>query len=532
MALPLAVRISTARGDRQISSEVAAPSFRKTAKGGHASAQIKLHRPLTLQAGEVDLFADIEIVDERNGGTVWNGQLQDPGRSLADGGQIFDITALGPASHAQDITAPYMAVDSTTDHYQKFGGSKVSGEVGQAENASGTDGVKVGFASGALVLTNEYVDGYSRRIDTMGLDVASIAYTVTGGGNSASFEVQAYAYQSETLLDARELSTSSDAVRFTIDDWDSGDTNIHLRIIRTGVDATPDDHAFALFTGLAWRTTLLFEYGDPVTDYDNDFVYAHEVVADLIGRRLPEYDGSDAFIQTTTHEIDQLCYPDGVTAAQVLDDLMELEPAYFWTAGRKVPLTGKYKFRWETWPTSVRYQCDVTDGFSAPGSAGELYNAVQVRWTDSRGRRRTTRRTSNVPVLTAAGKTREFAIDLGDQAGSSSNAARAGDSFLAEHAVPVNTGTLTIARPILDVIAGRMIQPWEIEPGNLIRVRGVLPKPDSLNASDRDGVTVFRVTSVEFDAESCSATLELDSYDRTTWRALADLAASRGSRRR
>jgi hypothetical protein len=75
-----------------------------------------------------------------------------------------------------------------------------------------------------------------------------------------------------------------------------------------------------------------------------------------------------------------------------------------------------------------------------------------------------------------------------------------------------------------------MVMPWEIRPG-LIRVRGILPRIDALNASDRDGVTVFRIVSAEYRASDAAATLELDSYARTVPRMVADLMRSMSSAR-
>jgi hypothetical protein len=72
-----------------------------------------------------------------------------------------------------------------------------------------------------------------------------------------------------------------------------------------------------------------------------------------------------------------------------------------------------------------------------------------------------------------------------------------------------------------------MVHPWELLPGHLIRVAGVVPRVDSLNPTARDGVTVFKVVSVEFSASNVSATLELDSYSRTVARQLAKLKAKR-----
>ena len=41
-----------------------------------------------------------------------------------------------------------------------------------------------------------------------------------------------------------------------------------------------------------------------------------------------------------------------------------------------------------------------------------------------------------------------------------------------------------------------MVQPWELRPGKLIRVRGIQANADALNSTERDGVTVFKVIAV------------------------------------
>jgi hypothetical protein len=138
-----------------------------------------------------------------------------------------------------------------------------------------------------------------------------------------------------------------------------------------------------------------------------------------------------------------------------------------------------------------------------------------VRWTAANGRARSTRVTQAQTDLDNAGLTREALVDLGDNAGSSANATQAGTKFLADHNSPPNAGTLTISKPVLDLVSGRTVMPWELVPGTLIRVRGVLPRVDALNATDRDAVTVFRVLSVEYSASTNTARLELDSYPRS-----------------
>jgi hypothetical protein len=293
-----------------------------------------------------------------------------------------------------------------------------------------------------------------------------------------------------------------------------------------------DDVTWAHFSGIIVRGVLKGADGADLTSgYTANSVRADEVVKDLLGRLLPLYDGPNAAVPTTSYAIQQLAYPDGADAAGVLDDLMALEPAYYWAAWERNGATGLHRFEWALWPTEVRYEADVRDGFSSPGSAEGLYNAVLVRYLDQRGRRRTVTRTLAVAELTAAGITRQAFRDLGDEAGDATDAVQAGDAFLAEHARAPNAGTLTVARPIRDALTGRSVAPWEIRPGSLIRVRGILPRPDALQTTTRDGVTVFRVAATEFRAQDASATLELDSYAPSTARAIADLQGERRRRR-
>ena len=70
-----------------------------------------------------------------------------------------------------------------------------------------------------------------------------------------------------------------------------------------------------------------------------------------------------------------------------------------------------------------------------------------------------------------------------------------------------------------------MVDPWEIRPGHLIRVRGIQARQDALNATSRDGETVFKVTAVDYSASSASATVELDSEPVTLSHLIARGAA-------
>jgi hypothetical protein len=305
-------------------------------------------------------------------------------------------------------------------------------------------------------------------------------------------------------------------------------------MLRQSTSTTATNTHWLRWKSLKVRAMLKDQFGADITAgaYGNAYVLAGEIIKDLLGRVLDQYDGAHASIDTgAAHHIDQLAYVDGVTPAQVLDDLMLLEPAFYWTTGPSDPTTGKYSFAWKAWPTSVRYETTLEDGASMPTSSQELWNQVTVRWRGPAGALHQTLRTGSCPILDKAGVTRRAIIDAGDEIASQANANRVGDNFLANHRYPANAGTVTIPRPIRDLTTGAMVDPFQIQPGELIRVRGVESYADALNASSNDGVTVFRIWSVEYDSDSNSATLELDTDSRTRANALKRLIQRRNRRR-
>jgi len=261
------------------------------------------------------------------------------------------------------------------------------------------------------------------------------------------------------------------------------------------------------------------------------YVRASWVVDDLLGRMLPQYDGANASVDTTDLvDIDQLAYLDPATPNQVLEDLMKLEPSKFWAAWES-DSTGKYRFEWRSWGTTARYEATVDDGFDSPAPATELYNKVRVRWKDARGRIKTTSLTQSVPELDDNGIVREWFEDISDEVGSAANATVVGTAILAEHNQRTSAGTLTVARPILDVQQSRSVAPWMIRPGELIRVRGVeASATTNIAETTRDGATVFRIVSVEVGEEGV-ATLELDMFTQSEARSLADLWKKRNRKR-
>jgi hypothetical protein len=532
LTLPLAVRLSSAKADRHVTRDLHDLSFRSVVPGGYASASFTLSRPLGVQPDEIIEYGRVTIYDRRSGATLWEGRLEDPGRAAGDGGETWQITAVGPSAFAEDRTISLIYVDSGMGGWRVGNASIPSVDVQISE-----DSIKMGVATGTTHRAGFAGLAVYHNIAYTGQQLARVKVTFVPTFTSVNYEswlgTSIGTGSTTNLAQTAVLGTNSQTIaRGGVTAIPAGHDTVRLRFVRMNTNITPVDDLITIQFYPVVRGLLVDENGtDIISGYVGETVLASTVVRDLLGRLLTRFDGPAAVIATTALEIDQLAYPDGASARRVLDDLMLLEPAYFWAAWEILP-SGKHRFEWKAWPTTVRYDASVVDGFDSPAVTGEVYNAVTVRWLDGVGASRIVRATQTVDTLDDAGIVSEAFIDVSDEVGSAANAATIASTFLAEHQKPMNQGTLTITRPIMDLQLGRKVQPWEIVPGTLIRVRNVLPRIDTLNATDRDGVTVFRVVAVEFNAGTCAATLELDSYPRSVARAVAQLQKRNITRKR
>jgi hypothetical protein len=538
LTIPLSVRVKTARADKHITLDLRDLSLRSVAPGGFASATFSLDRPLSTQPDEIDYYSTVYVYDRRNGQTVWEGRLEDPGRSAGDG-QVWSVAAVGPSAQAQDRTVPLIYIDQSlsegwirADNVTPGATVGVGADIGLGANSS-TQAINIQWPQGLGVVNNSRGVWRYTLIADAGQKLARVDYTWDTGATTSNNKVEAVTRSTDLAsgevarTQAWDTAGGTSSPIVVVTDWPNGRSHVELRTLRDpgGAATVPDDNSWASIRNVFILALRYDKAGAEITSgYTTNSLLASDVVADLLGRLLTGFDGANATVAATSYAITSLAYSGGVTAAQVFDDLMLLEPAYYWAAWES-NTAGLNRFEWKAWPTTVRYEADIVDGFDSPGSAANLFNTVRVTYTDAAGKTKNVQRTQTVQALTDAGLTREGFLDLRTTGISTlANAQQAGDQWLAQRATPPNAGTLTIARPILDRTDGKMAMPWEILPGELIRVRGVRPSIDSLNATDRDGVTVFRIVGTDFRASDAAATLELDSYPLTTARALAKLA--------
>jgi hypothetical protein len=533
--MPLSVPLSVRVDQQHITPQVAAVKFKKNAIGGVESISLRLARQLDQLTAEVAGFTRVYVYDSRNAVTLAEGRITDTGRSVdASSGQQWDVTAFGPAQHTRDQTFPYVIVDTRVDQWLRSVDCTKNATTAIDERTEDIPSLVISAEEGKTVATTWAGYMVYRNIRRAGMKLARVRATIDSGQTNANFQLGLITDTDGGAKTAAAFATADTAgatlAGVVVTDFTNGHNQVQCRVARTGGATTGLETTWYEFYSIAIRALLLDKSGAEVTTgYTASTVLASEVVADLLGRKLDQFDGANAAIATTANTIDQLAYDDGVTAEQVLTDLMVFEPGYRWTTGPSTS-SGGYAFKWEAWP-GLRYEVTLNDGGSFPVSMSDLFNEVTVRWQPRTGGTRTTTVTGDCPILTAASVTRRAMIDLADEVGSSAAATQAGTNFLLDHKYPTNTGQIRVNRPILDLNTNSMVSPQEIEPGYLIRVRGLESYGDALNASDNDGLTVFRIWTMEYDSDSDSAVLELDTYSRTVANQVAGLIKKRTRKR-
>lgn len=520
-----------------VTQQVQSVAFRKEAVGGCRSISFTLARPL-IDLDAIDPLAKVYVFDGRTAETVAEGRLSDTGRTASADGQRWDCVAFGPVQHASDITAPLVYIDRSFENW-RFNGTALVGSGAQFGTGPwpGTDvtGLLATWADGTAIATGSMAVMRHALLAECGQELGSFTYTWDAGITEPAWRLDFVASTAGGTSDApfgnHGWSTAGGAALAHLGvEFTAGRNILDIRTFWNAAGGTIAGDDKWVYLAIALEATRFSKDGTVITSGYDGSPQAHQIVWDLLGRLLPEFDGANADVDTGgAFQIQHMVYPDGVTAEQVLEDLMQLEPAYRWYT---TPSTGvgDYQFSWGPWPTTVRYEATLEDGGSFPVSTQGLFNQVRVGWRDEAGRPKWTLRTLACPPLDDKGLTRQAVINLGSDAGSLSQAEQAGDAFLEENNVPKNAGTLTVARPIRDLSLGTFVQPWEIEAGELVRILGVEAYPDAFNATTNDGQGVFRIHAVDYTTDGNTATLALDSDARTTEDALVKLMNQRTRR--
>lgn len=472
----LSIRLQTQTEDRIITRLCSPPTFRKVAGGGHADAQITVNAPLS---DFPDLGPDARLwIYDRTGATIFEGFTNNPGQTYGDSGQSFALNVAGIMTLASDMASPVLYRDATYDHWL----------VGTAQTPSARQEISVG-PDGAGLITGlpcllfgfnpgqPLGDGaglagmqYDANVLASGQRFGVASFFRDAGQTSTDYRSNARdgvtTWYSNTLSSIGDLVTGFYGI-----DYMAG-TGLSVFLTHSGAATNVSSTVDTLW--LAWHLnavlgTLLDQSGTEVAPARMEYLLSHEVAADAVRRFLSTLDPNRVSVDTSSsYQIDQLVYATPTRLQQILDDLSLYEPDYTWEITPSI--NGLVGFNYRPWGTAARYVISTRDGYQITGSDADLCNRVSVAWTDVSGKPQATLVSSVVPAL---GDRVRYAdpVTLPDGQGSAANATKVGQAVLAAASQPPSSGTAIVARRILDTWSGRMIAPYEIEPGYLVRVR-------------------------------------------------------------
>lgn len=520
------VRVITPTGDfdRHVTNVTSNRSYSATAPGGYSPAQFDLNRALL----DVDIppLSRVIMSDPATAEILHDSYTTSPGRTFGDDGERWQVDTAGPDSLARDEASAYIVIDTSFEGWQTRALNPPSATASAGSHPdTDEDALMFQFAEGQAIGANSRAPMEYAPIAAAGQTLGGFRYTYVCGTGVVGYKL-------EVRVSPSAVTARTDAMSLTpvvrADAADgipnyTGDTSYVLRLVRDGPATTPSANIWAAVTEIMVRASLLDRFGAS-TYQSSDHVYAHEVWIDAVTRFVPGYDIANAQIAAFTHEIQQLAYMDPVRATDVFDDLMVTEPSSCWAAWER----GTYGHRFEvfTWDeTRPRFILDGDDGMSLSGGDVELCNRVRVTYEDKRGRAMSVVVTSTVPALDAVGRIRwADALELGAEAGTAAEAQWVGEQWLASRNQPRLAGTVTIKTPLLDVLTGRVWEPWELP--SVAAGQTALVAPMGLEYP-----TPLRITEVGYADDDGTATLTLGSPEVRTAEELLAETQTRRSRR-
>ena len=272
-----------------------------------------------------------------------------------------------------------------------------------------------------------------------------------------------------------------------------------------------------------------YNYASGLVDtVTNPTLTVEGIVHDLMGRgvnSIVEFDPNRVDPGTPwTTVVPHAAWWDGVSARDVLALCTTYAPGMWWTVGAPGP-SGLPKFTVGQWDGPVRYVfARGTGDVELSGGAADLANRALVRYVGTTYGNTTTTWVAevraNVRGLAEAGAHRTMMVDItGEGLTTTKEARRRGVAALCDAALSKTAGRVTVRAPVMDLVLGRMVEPWEMVAGSPVIVSDAplsFSRSTSLAESvGADGVSVFRTRGVAFDASSNSAVLTLDGGSRS-----------------
>ena len=530
--VPLAIRVTNARVDQLLTGYlVGGVKLNKADPGGMKAASFTVSQRLGFRTDMVHPYSRIRIYNKCTGDTVFEGDVSHPGRSVGDAGELLEVQVEGGVERLSDWSGPRIFIDRDMTAWTKTSTAltPTSVQAGDDLSPAGFQALNFSFGESVHVDVNYRAEAGYFRIREAGQELGWFNYSFDNGITNASWRIRSIFTPPSTLSRDQAASTTFTGTSGAVVGgsipvganiaylqmlWNSGPSN-------TG---TSGDVVWTSFFDPVIAARLHLKDGSFRTSGYNDWITADMVWGDMLGDMLADsFDGANAALAAgTAFHIEQLAYPDGVTPAQVADALMAFEPGCTYIVGASDPGSDLYSFTWLQRSDVPRYEFSVwADDYSAGAQPVDQFDVAVARWKGPSGLIKQTVSTQSIPEMTAAGRTRRFYQDLTDSASNDANAAQANATVLADHRFPQNGGRVVVSREVTDLYTGRRVQPFEIEPAYIARIVGINPSRDALNNSPRNGSSLCRIVNNEYDADSNSASIDLDSEPWSMYRAIA-----------
>lgn len=516
--IALAVRL----GDRLITHEVRNLSFRKEAVGGVRSITFDLPREIGDTDPNLAFLTRVYLTDAATGNWVAEGRISDTGRTVDDFGTWWRVACFGAVKHAADTSAGHILQDrqlARWDVPDENSHERMTLESGEWWDATWSEfrpkvlmKAEIGHSvAAATVARISY-----RALVEIGFKLGGCSLNYHNGLTDSNYfnEVRFRSSLADAgaVQDSNTASTSGTTRTLKVTtNFAADEAVLEYQFRRGGSSITAASSHWGKFY-LYWVAAQRYNANGTVNTTGssyNETVLIYQIIQDLLGRRCPEYDGTNASIYLPGTDVDQWAFSSPRTTEELFNEASAHVVDSYWTVGKSDLDSNKYAFTWGLYPSEIRYAVPLDDTANFPASVTEVYNSVAVRWVDAKGRTRTYTQTWAQPELDAAGLIRQAEVVLGDEVGSTRSAWNVADVFEAEHKIPDASGTMTISRPIFDRVLGRYVEPHEIEPGSLIHISGLADKQDSLESATRNGYNVFRIWALDW--TDGTATLELSS---------------------
>jgi hypothetical protein len=531
--VPLAVRVRNARIDQMLTGYLhGGLKFQKADPGGFKSASFVVSKRLGYRSDLIQPYSRIYIYNQRNGDTVFEGDVSHPGRSVDDAGELLEVQVEGGVERLNDWSGARIFIDRDMQAWTKTNNSLTPTTIQAGDDFSGAgfQALNFSFGESVHVATNYRAEAGYFRIREAGQQLGRFNYSFDNGISNASWRIRSITTPpSEVVRDdpASTTFTPASAAEAGIS-YTAGANVLYLQMLWNSGSSntgTSGDVVWTSFFDVSVGARLHLRDGSWRTTGYLDGITAVQAWEDMLGDMLTStFDGPNAVLDTGAgFSIQHLAFPDGITPLQVAEELMKFEPSCTYLVGPSKPGGTKYSLRWLSRTNDVRYEFSTwADDYSASAQPVDQYDEVVTRWKSPSGLiKTTTSSTQSIPEMTAMGRKRRYFQDLSDTVSNELNAAQANAGVLNDHRFPQNGGRVTVARSVVDLFTGRRVQPFEIEPAYLCRIVGINPSRDALNSSPRNGSTLCRIITTDYDADSNSVSIDLDSEPWSMYKAIA-----------